>query len=98
MIRQPLDRPAQVTQVVKCLAQTVAHAGRRLRLPVSGLAHSASRPRGSLLPAIDDLVHDLLGTVASETRRAEGRVHGALDGTPDRVNTARRRLCFGGTR
>jgi hypothetical protein len=68
LIRQPLDRAAQVTQVVKRLAQTVAHTRRRLRLPVSGLAHSASRPRGGLLPAVDDLVHDLLGTVASEAR------------------------------
>jgi hypothetical protein len=68
LIGQPLDRAAQVTQVVKCLAQTIAHTRRRLRLPVSGVTHSASRARGGLLPAVDDLVHDLLGTVASETR------------------------------
>jgi hypothetical protein len=67
LIRQPLDRAAQVTQVAKRLAQTIAHTRCRLRLPVSRVAHSASRARGGLLPAIDDLVHYLLGTVASET-------------------------------
>ena len=75
MIRKPLDRAAQVlhlvgrdhTQVVERLAQTVAHARRCLRLALSGIAHSASRARGSLLPAIDDLVNDLLRTIASQT-------------------------------